>query len=410
MADRQRVREVAILSLAIAGTTSSESYRPARVVDRAASAGAVVALAGCLLMPFVQFRANRIVDGQLLSLWQCAGPWTWVLLAAVLAALAASALPPRFRGPGLLLAAVGSLGALLFALGSATLKLMPAGDTPARVSVASGAWIVLLGIAMVWFQGNRLARSHRATLTAGLTGVALLLAGWSVGGLSQLSLAIEYRAQADTFWQLVYNHVLLSLGGTLIAAAIGVPLGILAARGPIVRSIAIPVAGLIQTIPSLALYGLLVVPLAALGLPTLGTVPALIALTLYALLPIVRNTFLGVSGVDPAVVDAGRGMGMSSSELLWRVEMPLALPLVLEGLRAGLVLTIGIAAVMAIAGAQNLGTLIFLGWGSIAVDLVLLGAIPMVVISIIADQGMRLLESVVVSPGIRTDREERLPA
>jgi len=361
-------------------------------------------------MPFVEFRANRIVDGQLLRLWQCAGPWAWVLLATVLAAFGAAALPPRLRGTGLLAAAVCSFGALLFALGSATLKLMPAGDTPARVSVASGAWIVLVGIAMVWFQGNRLSRSHRATLLAGLAGGALLLAAWGLGGLSQLSLAVEYRNQADTFWQLVYNHVILSLGGTLIAAVIGVPLGIVAARSRVVRSFAIPVVGLVQTIPSLALYGLLVVPLAALGLPTLGTVPALIALTLYALLPIVRNTFLGVSGVDPAVVDAGRGMGMNSGELLLHVEVPLALPLVLEGLRAGLVLTVGIAAVMAIAGAQNLGTLIFLGWGSIAVDLVLLGAIPMVVISIIADQGMRLLESAVVSPGIRTDREERLPA
>ena len=410
MAHRQRVREVAVISLAIAGTAPGESYRPARVVDRAASVGAAVALAGCILLPFVEFRANRIVDGQLLRLWQCAGPWTWVLLASALAAFGAAALPPRFRGTGLLAAAVASFGALLFALGSATLTLMPASDTPARVSVASGAWIVLVGIAMVWFQGNRLARSHRTALVAGFVAGALLLAAWGFGGLSQLSLAIEYRTQADTFWQLVYNHVALSLGATLIAAVIGVPLGIVAARSRVVRSIAVPVVGLIQTIPSLALYGLLVIPLAALGLPTLGTVPALIALTLYALLPIVRNTFLGVSGVDSAVVDAGRGMGMSSGELLLQVEVPLALPLVLEGLRAALVLTIGIAAVMAIAGAQNLGTLIFLGWGSIAVDLVLLGAIPMVVISIIADQGMRLLESVVVSPGIRTDREERLPA
>jgi osmoprotectant transport system permease protein len=270
--------------------------------------------------------------------------------------------------------------------------------------------VALVGIAILWFQGNRVARSRRATLFAALAGIALLVAGWSLGGLSQLSLAVEYRAQADTFWQLTYNHAVQSLTGTLIAACIGIPLGIAAARGRFVRAVAIPVAGIIQTIPSLALYGLLVIPLAALGLPTLGTVPALIALTLYALLPIVRNTFLGVSGVDPSAVDAGLGMGMSRRELLWRVEIPLALPLVLEGLRAALVLTIGIAAVMAIAGAQNLGTLIFLGWGSIAVDLVLLGAIPMVVMSIVADQGMRAMESVVVSPGIRARVSEEQPA
>ena len=156
-----------------------------------------------------------------------------------------------------------------------------------------------------------------------------------------------------------------------------------------------------RDLPELALYGLLIVPLGLLGLPTLGTLPALIALTLYALLPIVRNTYLGVSGVDPAIIDAGRGMGMSRGELLWRVEIPLATPLVLEGLRVALVMTVGIAAVMAIAGAQDLGTLIFEGWGQTAIDLVLLGAIPMVVLSIIADQGVRAVERGVVSPGIR---------
>jgi osmoprotectant transport system permease protein len=166
------------------------------------------------------------------------------------------------------------------------------------------------------------------------------------------------------------------------------------------------VVSVIQTVPSLALFGLLMVPLAALGLPSIGTLPTLIALTLYALLPIVRNTFLGVTGVDAAVVDAGRGMGMSRSELLLRVELPLALPLLLEGLRAALVLTVGIAAVMAIGGAQDLGTLVFLGFGAQASDLVLLGAIPMVVLSIFADQGMRALERGIVSPGIREGRSQ----
>jgi osmoprotectant transport system permease protein len=230
--------------------------------------------------------------------------------------------------------------------------------------------------------------------------VAVLVA-WFFGGLSQTSLVHEYQAQSDTFWTLTSNHVLLAMGGTAIATLIGIPLGIAASRTTAVRASVIPAAGIIQTVPSLALYGLLIVPLGMLGLPTLGAVPALIALTLYALLPIVRNTYLGVSGVDPAIIDAGRGMGMGRTELLWRVEFPLALPLVLEGLRASLVMTVGITAVMAIAGAQTLGTLVFLGWGSVASDLVLLGAIPMVVLSIVADQGVRALERSVVSPGIR---------
>jgi osmoprotectant transport system permease protein len=300
-----------------------------------------------------------------------------------------------------LAAGVAGFCAWVFALGSAAAHLMPAGDSPARVSIAAGAWLAIAGVAIVWFAGNGSVRSSRQGMVGVVVAAAAVFAAWSFGGLSQLSLAYEYRAQATTFWPLVASHIGLSLAATAIAAVLGVALGIAAARTPLVRSAVIGVAGVVQTVPSLALYGLLIIPLGMLHLPTLGTVPALIALTLYALLPVVRNTYLGVSGVDPAVIDAGRGMGMGRGELLWRVEMPLALPLVLEGLRAALVMTIGIAAVMAIAGAQNLGTLVFLGFGSIAPDLVLLGAVPMVLLAIVADQAVRALERLVVSPGIR---------
>ena len=236
---------------------------------------------------------------------------------------------------------------------------------------------------------------------AGAAFVTVAAVAW--GGLARLGIALEYRTQAYTFWPLLWRHVGLTLSGTAIAALVGVPLGIAAARRRGVRAVAIPAAGLVQTVPSLALFGLLMVPLAMLRLPTIGALPALIALTLYALLPIVRDTYLGVAGVDAAAVDAGRGMGMSRRELLWRVELPLALPLMLEGVRAALVLTVGITAVMAIGGAQTLGTLVFLGWGQQAADLVLLGAVPMVVLSVLADQAMRGVKDALVSPGISSE-------
>jgi osmoprotectant transport system permease protein len=375
------------------------------VVDRVVFVGALLALAGCLLLPFVEFRANRIVDGQQLALWNAAGPWAWALIAACCLEIAAAFVPRDRRPLAALIAAAVTFTTLVFAVGHAALTLTPGGTgSPARVSIGAGAWLVLAGTLMVWFQGSR-GSSARARAGALALAAGALLAGMMWGGLGRLSLVLEYQAQSDTFWTLTLNHVGLTVGGTAIAALIGLPLGVAAARSRLVRSTAIPAAGIIQTVPSLALFGLLIVPLAALGLPTIGTVPALIALTLYALLPIVRNTYLGVAGVDSAIVDAGRGMGMSRAELLWRVEGPLALPLMLEGLRAALVLTVGIAAVMAIGGAQDLGTLVFYGWGVQAPDLVLLGALPMVVLAIIADQGMRALERSVVSPGIREQRE-----
>jgi len=353
------------------------------------------------LLPFVQFSANRIVNGTSLSLFASAGPtWSAVLSGTLLLTLAAAFAPARWRGRAVLTAAIAAFGALLFASGAAAVHLTPAGDTPARVSVGAGAWLVLAGVGVAWFQGSRTSGSRRVSALGAIVAVALALGAGLVGGLSATSIAIEYR-NADNFWLLAERHVLLSVGGMGLGALLGVPLGIVSARLKPVRSIAIPVVSVIQTVPSLALFGLLMIALTALALPSIGTVPTLIALTLYSLLPIVRNTFLGIAGVDPAIVDAGQGMGMSRWELLMGVELPLALPLVLEGLRQALILTIGIAAVMAIGGAQDLGTIVFDGIGSVANDKVLLGAVPMVLMAIVADQTMRALEGLVVSPGIR---------
>lgn len=377
---------------------------PDRAFDRVALAGSLIGLAGLLLLPFVTFRANRIVDGAPMGLFSAAGVAMGGLLVGLLAlgALAAFA-PAGWRASLVLPTAVVSFGALLFAVGGAVLRLMPSGDTAARVSVGSGAWVALAGVSIVWFQGARKVPRRRAKWLAAAAACAFAVLAGTSGGLSNLSLAIEYRNQ-DAFWMLVGGHIAQSAAGMGIGALIGVPLGIAAARNKAIRSAAIPVVSVVQTVPSLALFGLLMVPLTMLNLPSIGTLPALIALTLYALLPIVRNTYLGIAAVDPAIVDAGLGMGMSRTRLLWQVEMPLALPLIFEGLRSALVLTIGIAAVMAIVGARNLGTLVFLGFGSQADDQVLLGALPMVVLAIIADQSMRALEAALVSPGIRGGR------
>ena len=256
----------------------------------------------------------------------------------------------------------------------------------ARVSLGVGAWLLVALAAALWFQGDQSA-SRPVRLVALAIGLGLALLAFAVGGLTNTSLAREYQSRADMFWPLVVGHVTLAVSGVAIALVLGLPVGVLAARSPRVRRVAIPVVGVIQTVPSLALLGLLIAPLAALSLPAIGTLPALIALTLYALLPIVRNTYLGISAVDPASLDAGRGMGMSGSQLMARVEFPLAMPLVLEGLRAALVLIMGITAVMAIGGARTLGVLVFEGWGSQAADLTLLGAVPMVILAIALTAG-----------------------
>jgi osmoprotectant transport system permease protein len=155
------------------------------------------------------------------------------------------------------------------------------------------------------------------------------------------------------------------------------------------------VLNLLQTIPSIALFGLLIVPLSALaaalpqlasiGVGGIGVAPAIIALVLYALLPVVRNTAVGLAGVDGAVIEAGRGMGLTSQQIFRQVELPLALPVLLAGLRIVTVQAIGLAVVAALIGAGGLGTFVFEGLGQYAVDLVLLGALPAIFLALAAD-------------------------
>jgi osmoprotectant transport system permease protein len=358
---------------------------------------------GCSALPFVVYRANRIVEGSPRSIAE-GGPAGWALAAfAVLALVGSFALREPWRSRVGLTCAAGALGALAWALGRAALSLTPDPSSFARVSIGPGAWVAAVGASIVWFAALQSGPSRGWRAGA----VALALAAWLSaglwGGLGRLSIALEYAVQADSFWSALATHLTIAGTSLGIAIAIGLPLGVLSARVGWLRVVVLGVVGVIQTVPSLALLGLLVVPLAALGLPGIGPLPAIIALTLYALLPIVRNTYVGLSAVDPGVVDAGRGMGMSRTQLLLRVEAPLALPLFIEGVRAATVLIIGITAVVAFIGVGTLGVLVFLGWGEQADDLTLLGAVPMVVLAVAADALLRAAGRLATSPGIRME-------
>jgi len=177
------------------------------------------------------------------------------------------------------------------------------------------------------------------------------------------------------------------------AAAIGFPLGVASARRAGLQGPVFAVLNILQTIPSIALFGLLIVPLSALvaevprlaafGVGGIGVAPAIIALVLYALLPVVRSTSVGLAGVDSAAIEAGRGMGMSPGQIFREIELPLALPVLLAGLRIVTVQAIGLAVVAALIGAGGLGTFVFEGLGQYAVDLVLLGALPAIFLALV---------------------------
>jgi osmoprotectant transport system permease protein len=200
------------------------------------------------------------------------------------------------------------------------------------------------------------------------------------------SFFIEHRAEIATA---TLEHIVLVGISLAIAILIGVPTGMLIVRHPRLRGIALGFANIVQTIPSLALFGFLI-PIPFLG--GIGRRTAIVALVLYALLPILRNTFVGLTGIDPAVLEAAEAMGMTETQILWRVRLPLALSVIMAGIRTATVITIGVATIAAAIGAGGLGTFIFRGVAMVSDAVILAGAIPAALLALVADGALALLE------------------
>jgi osmoprotectant transport system permease protein len=196
----------------------------------------------------------------------------------------------------------------------------------------------------------------------------------------------EHRAE---ILSATLDHLVLVVIAMIIAILIGVPLGMLIVQRSALRAIALGIASIFQTIPSLALFGFLI-PIPFIG--GIGKRTAIVALVLYALLPILRNTYVGLTGIDPAVLEAAEAMGMTRAQILWRVRLPLALAVILAGIRTATIITIGVATIAAAIGAGGLGTFIFRGVALVSDALILAGAIPAALLAILADFLLGLLE------------------
>ena len=211
----------------------------------------------------------------------------------------------------------------------------------------------------------------------------------------------------QTFWETVLQrqdliiertieHLYLSFVAIFVAIIISLPLGIFISRNQKVAEFYIGVTAVFQTIPSLALFGFLV-PIVGIGFET-----ALIALIIYALLPILRNTYTGITGVDQAITEAGRGMGMTNSQILFKIELPLSLPFLMAGIRTATVLTVGVATLATFVGAGGLGDVIWRGLQSYNNYLVLAGAIPVALLALSFDFILKLLEKKATPKGLKT--------
>ncbi|MFS8664469.1 MAG: ABC transporter permease [Limnochordales bacterium] len=250
----------------------------------------------------------------------------------------------------------------------------------------------------------RLGASAAAALV--LLGVFFLLEDWHVRIL--LALWPQYPNalpfQGGTMWQMGVRTVQLVLLSTLLCTVIGIPLGILATRpkyrdewGPVVDGLVN--AG--QTIPSLAIVAL------ALPLLGFGFVPALVAMVLYGLLPVLRNTAVALENVDKAQLDAGRGMGMTPRQLLWMVELPHSIPVILAGIRTSAVLNVGVAVIAGLVGAGGFGAAIVHGIDLRVPPLVWYGAVPTALLAIILDFFLRRLEEILTPQGLRLGASRR---
>ncbi len=278
----------------------------------------------------------------------------------------------------------------------------------ARTSLGAAFWIVFAGSAFALADATGRLAPHplaQAAIAAAMAGVLAALA--FSGELSDLSLAREFANRQSVYGAEVVRHMALVGGALAGALPIGGVLGVVALRRPGWRKPLFGTLNLVQTIPSIAIFGLLIGPLSALagaapflrtlGIGGIGAAPAVIALTLYGLLPIARGTFTGLASVPEPVIDAARGMGLDERQILWKVSIPLALPILVAALRVVVVQLTGLTVVAALIGAGGLGSFIFQGLGQTATDLILLGALSAIALALIADLALRSLGAVLTS-------------
>ncbi|PPD58511.1 ABC transporter permease [Dehalogenimonas etheniformans] len=370
----------------------------------AVAAAAVVLGISAAFLDWFSLNPNRLVSGQGLGFFESLGlvlgtlllgSWVVILsIAAIRKSWSKYAYPVLFFV--VLFEVIGGSGL------AATRHLSGAGVL-SRVSLSGGFWLSLLAVYLLYFVSTRKGHpfSSLVTMLGPLAVLAILASGWCDG----LSVIVEFNAQRTRFVAELWRH--LSIFGVSLAAAtvIGIPLGIWISKGSKAARPILWFLGIVETVPSLALFGLLLVTLAAirdllpaLGISAIGFLPAVIAITLYALLPIVQNTYTGIRSVANEICDAGFGVGMSRFQLLSNVELPLAAPAIVSGLRIAAIQAVGGTTVAALIGAGGLGFFILQGLGQAASDLILLGALSVTIMALVVNAFFQFIEDR-LSPG-----------
>jgi osmoprotectant transport system permease protein len=360
-------------------------------------------------LPFLRLAPNRLVSGQPIYFFSIVDGSVWLLLLMLVVLVALTGLTmfkPRAAWLwAVVTIAVLALPSLLWqAAHQASISLQGELSTSliARASLGSAFWVTLTVLGFMLSSALQQLRVHAFQAAAVLAVFLMVLGGLLVSGAcNDLSLVKEYANRSDGFVGVVGRHlqiVLLTLAGTL---AIGLPLGWAAHAHAKAGRVLLPLLNIIQTIPSIALFGLLMAPLALLaaslpalgraGISGVGLAPAVIALTLYGLLPVVRGTLAGLQQVSGAMTQAASALGLTHFQTLVHIELPLALPVLLGGVRTAAVSSVGLAAVTALIGAGGLGSILFEGLFANAEDVVLLGVLPIIALGVLVDAPFKVL-------------------
>lgn len=360
----------------------------------------LLALLALLFMNIAEVKPNRIAPGDKLRMVELAGLPMMIFVMGFLLLLVLSY---EFKGVKPVISgglAPMIFSGILFLLGRAS-RALASHDTSMRLSFSAGFYVILLMVYLL--MGHALSKKAKGShliyggLLLSAVFVFLLLTS---GEFQVFSIMKEYENKRTQFFTSFTEHLFLSLGSVSFGALLAIPLGYLAYRRKKLESFVMVPLSIVETIPSLSLFGVLLVPLAALGrfsffkaigVSGIGWAPAFVALTLYTLLPIGRNTLVGFSTVDRTVIEAAKGMGMNRSEIFRRILLPLALPIILTGLRIAMVQTLGGAVLAGLVGGGGLGSFVFLGLAEGSPDLVLLGVIPIVVMTLVLDSTLKAL-------------------
>ncbi|HDV2007307.1 TPA: ABC transporter permease [Escherichia coli] len=325
-------------------------------------------------LPFISYAPNRLVSGEGRHLWQLWPQTIWMLVGVGCAWLTACFIPGKKGSICALILAQFVFVLLVWGAGKAATQLAQNGSALTRTSLGSGFWLAAALALLACSDAIRRISTHplwRWLLHMQIAIIPLWLL--YSGTLNDLSLMKEYANRQDVFDDALAQHLTLLFGAVLPALVIGVPLGIWCYFSTARQGAIFSLLNVIQTVPSVALFGLL------------------IALVLYALLPLVRGVVVGLNQIPRDVLESARAMGMSGARRFLHVQLPLALPVFLRSLRVVMVQTVGMAVIAALIGAGGFGALVFQGLLSSAIDLVLLGVIPVIVLAVLTDALFDLL-------------------